>query len=350
MGGSHGTVTLRVWIELSGENPALARAELDAVVGRLEGQPAPTDAWLPPPWEEREIPDLRAAGELARCLALARRVAIPWRERGWADVRAAMNREGARGSSASLRDVGARGASKLGAPWRELAQVYVDAGGAIDLTAPARRFRVIAGPQGDPRVAEEVSVVDRGTYRRRRMPELPFQRPVSLPPRLGRAAANLGRIGPGDRVIDPFLGTGALLIEAALLGASVSGVDRDPEMVRGALRNFAFVGVEPSTLRVADASDATLPTPGGQWDAILTDPPYGRASTTGGEDPVALVARTLPRWAELVRPGGRVVVVVPGGPDPLPPPWIRETSVIDRVHRSLSREFRVYRRASVGSD
>ncbi|HUI38863.1 MAG TPA: DNA modification methylase, partial [Thermoplasmata archaeon] len=79
-------------------------------------------------------------------------------------------------------------------------------------------------------------------------------------------------------------------------------------------------------------------------DAVVTDPPYGRASGTHGERPELLVSRVLPRWAEKVRAGGRVVVVLPGGPDPLGPPWRRVYSIPDRVHRSLTREFRVFER------
>jgi hypothetical protein len=40
---------------------------------------------------------------------------------------------------------------------------------------------------------------------------------------------------------------------------------------------------------------------------------------------------------------------VPGGPDPLPAPWTRVVSIPDRVHRSLTREFRVYEREGEGS-
>jgi tRNA (guanine10-N2)-dimethyltransferase len=161
-------------------------------------------------------------------------------------------------------------------------------------------------------------------------------------------AANLARVRTGDRVVDPFVGTGALLLEAALLGARVTGVDRDDEMVRGALRNFAQVGRPADAFTVGDAADA-FPAPGGVgWDAVLTDPPYGRASGSGGEPPSELLRRVLPRWAERVRAGGAVVVVVPGGDDPLGEEWVRTVGVPDRVHRSLTREFRVYeRRADV---
>ena len=116
-------------------------------------------------------------------------------------------------------------------------------------------------------------------------------------------------------------------------------------MVRGTLKNLEFLGVAASALKVADAADAFEPAVGGPgWDAVVTDPPYGRASGSAGESPEALIARTIPKWAEKVREGGRIVLVVPGGPDPLAPPWRRVVAIPQRVHRSLTREFRVYER------
>jgi tRNA (guanine10-N2)-dimethyltransferase len=176
------------------------------------------------------------------------------------------------------------------------------------------------------------------------MPRLPFQRPVSLAPRLARVAANLARVRPGDRVVDPFVGTGALLLEAALLGARVSGVDRDPQMVKGAIRNLAHFGLEAEELVVADAAEALDRLDRSPFDAVLTDPPYGRASASHGEAPADLVARVLPLYAARSSPDGRLVVVLPGGADPVGPPFVRVLSVPDRVHRSLTREFRVYER------
>ena len=176
------------------------------------------------------------------------------------------------------------------------------------------------------------------------MPALPFQRPVSLPPRFARAAANLARVRAGDRVVDPFVGTGALLAEAGLLGGRLFGIDLDPTMVRGALRNLAHLGRHAEELVVGDAGSIEFADPGVRFDALVTDPPYGRASSTGGEGAAAVLARVLPRWADRVRPGGRVVVIVPGPIAPPGPEWTSVVRASVRVHRSLTREFRVFER------
>lgn len=223
-----------------------------------------------------------------------------------------------------------------------IVRAWRDGGGRVDLGHPEVRLFLAEAPEG-PIVAEEVHPVDRSAFSARRMPRLPFRRPVSLPPKLGRVAVNLAAVRPGDRVADPFLGTGALALEAGILGARVTGVDQDESMVKGALQNFAHLGLQFEGLRVGDA-EREASNVEGPFDALVTDPPYGRSSGSGGEAPTTLVARVLPAWAERVRPDGRIVVVLPGGPDPLGPPWRRAESVADRVHRSLTREFRVYAR------
>lgn len=339
----------RVWVELSLENLALARAELAGAAASLGGHVA--DSADPPPTEGLVPVELPAGTNVQRLvarIALARRCLAPWPEMTVPRVLAQMGVEGGAGRSAAFRPIGGRGRADAGPELMAMAGAYIGGGGRIDLDRPARRFWVSLEPGRSPWVAEEVGEIDRSATQERRMPNLPFRRPVSLPPRLAQAAANLGRIRPGDRVVDPFVGTGALLVEAGLLGARVSGVDLDPTMVRGALRNLAHFGLEAEQLVVGDAGTSFSPPGADGWDAVLTDPPYGRASGSGGEDPESLVRRVLPAWADRTRPGGRIVVVVPGGPEILGAPWVCVESIPDRVHRSLTREFRVYARADEG--
>ena len=341
------TPSCTAWVELSGENPRLAEAELDGALRALGGRRGPSSGGpLLAGYAAVELETDELLAALPGRLALARRVLRPYPERTLTGLEARLRAEGAHGASAAFRPVAAVRGPIVSRSALRLADAYRTGGGAIRLDSPDRRFWVDERPDRALEVFEEIGAVDRRALERRRMPRLPYQRPVSLPPRLGRVAANLAAIRPGDAVVDPFVGTGALLLEAALLGARVSGVDRSVAMVRGALQNLASFSVHPERLDVADAAEAFGPPGGGGWAAVLTDPPYGRASGSGGESPEALVARVLPRWAERVRSGGRVVVVVPGGPDPLPEPWVRTVSVADRVHRSLTREFRVYERGS----
>jgi tRNA (guanine10-N2)-dimethyltransferase len=337
-------------VELSAENLPLAREELGGAVRALRGEvlrrpgPAPRLEWV-------QVDGPEGGKALAERLALSRRVLRPWgpepgpptRERLEAEARLALR-------SASFRPFGRpTGTSPSGAVG-EWARAWKSGGGRIDLAHPERRFLFLDDADGARLVGEEVASVDRPGLERHRMPSLPYQRPVSLRPKLARAAMNLGAVRPGDLVVDPFVGTGALLLEAALLGARVCGVDRDPEMVKGSIRNLAHLGLVADRLLAADAAEAADGFEPGTVQAVVTDPPYGRASGTGGEDPEELVGRALTAWSSRIAPGGRIVLVTPGGGDPLGDPWKRTVSVPDRVHRSLTREFRVYERRSDGPE
>jgi putative methyltransferase (TIGR01177 family) len=334
---------IRVFVELSGECPALAAAEAVAASEALGGGAAGRSLADVPGLTAVELPDETAGAALADRLALARRCL---RLRGGtADFTAAMESEGRAGATAAVRRLGRPSSGADDRAVLEAGRSYKAGGGRIDLVRPHRRFWLAREADGADRLFEEIAAIDRPLATARRMPELPFQRPVSLPPRLARAAANLARVTPGQRVVDPFVGTGALLAEAGLLGARLFGIDRDAEMVRGALRNLAFLGVGAEELLVGDAGTVEFAERTARFDAVVTDPPYGRASSTGGEGSAAVIERVLPRWADRVVRGGRVVVVVPGPISPPGPEWHSVLGVSVRVHRSLTREFRVFERS-----
>jgi putative methyltransferase (TIGR01177 family) len=336
---------ISVWVELSGAHPLLAHAEVIAAAEALGGGASPPAfEELPPHQLMVRVPSGDHAVRLANRLSLSRRclVAAPAEPN---DTEAWLRRQGADGKSASFRKVGHPSASISDTVLPQWVEVYKRGGGRIDLKEPERKFWILSSKDGNSRLLEEVGSVDRSGFQARRMPKYPFQRPISLDPRLARAAVNLARIRPGDRVVDPFVGTGALLIEAALLGARVTGIDRDSKMVRGALTNFAFAGVVPESMTVGDSGEIAASVPRPSWDALVTDLPYGRSSSTGREPVVDLLARVLPPWSRLLRPGGRIVLITSGGNDSIPDPWQRVVSISDRVHRSLTRQFRVYERA-----
>lgn len=330
----------RYWVELSGENVELGRAESIATA-RMFGGGAAEDAESHRGVVVIELPTMEAARKVAARLALARRVVGEWSD---ADVQGRLGREGADGRSAAVRRIGHF--SSAPNRQRELAtfRAYTDGGGRVDLRSPQRMFWVRLD-HGEDRWGEEVAATDRAGLGHRRMPKLPFQRPVALPPRLGRAIVNLARVRPRDRVVDPFLGTGALLAEAGLVGASLTGIDQDVAMVRGAAKNLAHLGLAADELVVDDAADAASRFEVGSFDALVTDPPYGRASTTRGEAPLPLLLRVLDAWAPKLTERARIGLVAPAGTEWTASGWSLEWSVRDRVHRSLTREFTVYRRA-----
>ena len=65
----------------------------------------------------------------------------------------------------------------------------------------------------------------------------PFNHPTSLHPQLARACINLtGKIK--GKFLDPFCGSGGILIESGLLGFDVTGFDIDEHMIKRAKTNI----------------------------------------------------------------------------------------------------------------
>jgi tRNA (guanine10-N2)-dimethyltransferase len=102
----------------------------------------------------------------------------------------------------------------------------------------------------------------------------PFFRPVSLEPRLARAAVNIAAGISEGYVVDPMCGTGGILIESAITGRKTLGIDFDPIMVDGTKENLQWAGVSAEVKR-EDATRFQLPN---NIAAIVVDPPYGRNS------------------------------------------------------------------------
>ena len=102
----------------------------------------------------------------------------------------------------------------------------------------------------------------------------PFFRPVSLEPRLARAAVNIAAGTNDGYVVDPMCGTGGILIESALSGRPTLGIDFDPVMVDGSRQNIEWAGVDAEVER-GDATRIELPE---SLAAVVVDPPYGRNS------------------------------------------------------------------------
>src|SRR5271170_4052478 len=205
-----GARVTRLYGELSGESLELARAEVGAVAEVLGGAEL-SFVPSPVPLAVVELARDRIA-TLAERLALARRCLTEVESGG----RFSSTAEGpyAAGQTAAFRRLGSpsggpdvRGIDAAARSWKA-------AGGTIDLEHPDRRFWWVERAPGVDLLLEEVAAVDRPRTSARRISALPFRRPIGLAPRLARAAANLARIAPGDRVVDPFLGTGALLAEA----------------------------------------------------------------------------------------------------------------------------------------
>lgn len=212
--------------------------------------------------------------------------------------------------------------------------------GKVDLDAPEVVVRVLLDEAGAV-MGRQLAAVDRSAFEARHVEERAFFSPVSLHPRLARALVNLTRAPAGASVLDPFCGTGGLVLEAALAGLDTVGTDLDARMVEGTRSTLAQFGTS-ARLHTADVSD--VPDLVGPVDAIVTDPPYGRASTTHKEDVHRLYERFFEAAHAMLGPGARAVVVLPRAEDSA---CAGEGFGLDEVHPwyvhgSLTRHVHVF--------
>ena len=159
------------------------------------------------------------------------------------------------------------------------------AAGRVVAEAPRRRF------------------VDREPSRR------PCFSPSTLHPKLALAMLNLSGASRGSVVLDPFCGVGGILIEAARLGIENIGIDIEWKWLAGARRNVEWVDPHMSCTHLI-LGDGCNP-PLRAVDHVVTDPPYGRITTTASRGSEAVYREFLESCRRLVRPGGRVVFMSP---------------------------------------
>jgi len=216
-----------------------------------------------------------------------------------------------------------------------------NSGAKVDLTNPDHRFRVIVTK--DLCVFGEVlASVDRGKFWSRLPHKKPFFYPGAISPDMARALVNLCEIRTGDLVLDPFCGTGGILLEAGMIRARVRGIDVQESMVRGADMNLRSQGFE---YQLASGDACNLPLKDESIDAVVTDPPYGRSAVVMAESVESLYKNALPEIYRVMKKGGHVVVV-----SDFELPWADEIGFVvtgrykNRVHRSLTRYILVLRK------
>lgn len=185
----------------------------------------------------------------------------------------------------------------------------------------------------------EQRVTDTDLLEKRKVGERPFFSPISLHPKYARALINLTGVKRGGTVLDPFCGTGGIVIEAAEMGMRAVASDFDEDMVIGCRENMDFYGLELADFETIDIGDIGERFP--EVDAVCTDPPYGRSTKTGGEDIDRIYARAGEAIPRSLRHGARAGVVLP---HPVEFPGMDLESVyLQRVHGSLSRHYHVFR-------
>jgi tRNA (guanine10-N2)-dimethyltransferase len=136
----------------------------------------------------------------------------------------------------------------------------------------------------------------------------PFFYPGSMSPKLARAMVNLSRVKKGDLVLDPFCGTGGILIEAGLIGTKLIGSDIQWKMKNGTGINLDYYGISDYKLHHLDVREMKLYE---KVDAVVTDPPYGISTSTGGENSENVFYQFLDSISKNMKTNGIITIASP---------------------------------------
>ncbi len=187
----------------------------------------------------------------------------------------------------------------------------------------------------------EDQTIEKDLLEKRKVGERPFFSPISLHPKYARALINLTGVKKGGTVLDPFCGTGGIVIEAADMGMKAIASDFDEEMVFGCQENMDFYGLKLDRFETADISE--IPTLFKDLDAVATDPPYGRSTKTGGENIESIYKRALEAVPKVLKQDARAGIVFPHEVE-------CDTMNLDMrfeqyVHGSLSRYYHIFKKS-----
>jgi tRNA G10 N-methylase Trm11 len=167
-------------------------------------------------------------------------------------------------------------------------------------------------------VPPSASMRERGTRRPAPHPD------IALSPRLARTLVNLADLKPGQTVLDPFCGSGTILVEAYRKSLRCLGLDSRASRVQETRENLRWTSAGPPDagydIRKGDARELTRMLRGTKVDAVITEPlllprlnarPRTSTARTMIEDSAEVYNDALAEMADSVHSEGRIIVVVP---------------------------------------
>ena len=206
--------------------------------------------------------------------------------------------------------------------------------GSVSLCDPIEEYRAVVS-EDRCYFGRVILRIDRGAFEARNPMRRPFFHPGVMMPRMARALVNLSLVVPGERVYDPFCGTGGILLEAQEIGVRTIGSDFDPAMIAGYRQNLPDSDVMIADATAAPICDHTI-------DAVVTDLPYGQSVRIRAESMDRLYDGSLAEVRRALRSGRRAVVVTHRDITDIA---ARHFTILQeyeqRVHKSLTRRILV---------
>jgi tRNA (guanine10-N2)-dimethyltransferase len=345
---------VRLLVELTLENEALARAEALAAREALRGSSRSRSLGVGP-----GMIVIDANASLARALAarlgLARRVSRLVAAGSPEEVAQAAARVRVAGSFAVRPRFLTPGgdAAALDALVRRAGDAVRKSNpdARVDLESPDVELPLLASG-GMRWLCVGLADVPRSEVRSRDPRRRGLDRPIGIPAKFARAMANLARVRRGGVLLDPFCGSGGILLEGALIGARPVGIDIDPDLLEIASRTLSRLAPRSGPRLIegdSESAPALLRRAGvRKVDAVVADLPYGRSSLVAGRSKRG-IARVLASAATaLLAPGARAVAST-DSPEALEPEMSSAFDLEERfslyVHKSLTRHILVMRRS-----
>ena len=150
----------------------------------------------------------------------------------------------------------------------------------VNLSKPKTLVRVVAHDD-DLYIGIERIRLNKKHFEDSKPHKRPFFYPGSMNPKLARCMVNLSRIKEGELLLDPFCGTGGILIEAGLIGCKVVGSDIYWKMQNGTAINLDHYGITDYRTFHLDVRELKMYE---KVSSVVTDPPYGISTSTGDVD------------------------------------------------------------------
>jgi tRNA G10 N-methylase Trm11 len=215
-----------------------------------------------------------------------------------------------------LRDAGLRKVRLLRPKGNELLSESVLSREAFDVVAFPYHEGFGLGPT--------VWVPDSASMRRRGTSKPIPHSDIAMSPRLARTLVNLAGLRPGQTILDPFCGSGTILIEAYAKSLRCLGLDSRASRVQEARENLRWSGGGVSDkgydIRKGDAREMSRMLRGTKVDAVVTEPlllpkldarPKTHTARAMIEESASVYNDALASMVESIHSEGRIIVVVP---------------------------------------
>jgi tRNA (guanine10-N2)-dimethyltransferase len=111
-------------------------------------------------------------------------------------------------------------------------------------------------------------------FESRKAHQRPEMHPTGMHPKMARALVNILNPKLNEKVLDPFCGTGGIMLEAGLMGIKSVGYDISPVVLKMAKINLKHYGINEKMYSLKKKDFMTLK----NFKNVATDLPYGKSS------------------------------------------------------------------------